>query len=135
VDTETLNSYKIEPKADNFGGVRDDALWWSLDGEQLVFSGRDWQDSAAETQVYWVDFAQKSVKDSFYASDTPEGSIEEVYAVGGVEQVLFRANNSYYLLNAADKNYESVPFDLSSVGQLIESESAPFNFPGEEKCN
>lgn len=135
VDTETLDSYRIQPNADNFGGVRDDAIWWSLDGKQLVFSGRDWQDSAAETQIYWVDVAQKSIKDSFYASDISEGSIEEVYAVGSVEQILFRANNSYYLLHVADKNYEPVSFDLSSVGQLIESESAPFNFPGEKMCN
>ncbi|MCA9875698.1 MAG: PD40 domain-containing protein [Anaerolineales bacterium] len=135
VDTETLNSYRIQPNAYNFGGVRDDSIWWSLDGEQLVFSGRDWQDSANNAQIYWVDFAQKSIKDSFYASDIPEGAIEEVYAVGSVEQILFRANNSYYLLNVADKKYEPISFDLGSVGQLIESESAPFDFPGEEKCN
>lgn len=135
VDTETLNSYRIQPNVDNFGGIHDDAIWWSLDGGHLVFSGRDWQGSANETQIYWVDFDQKSIKDSFFASDILEGSIEEVYAVGGVEQILFRANNSYYSLHMADKNYEPVSFDLSSVGQLIESESGPFGFPGEEKCN
>jgi hypothetical protein len=134
VDTHTLSLYRAHPKTDDFGGVRQNEIWWSLDGTQLVFSGRDWQDSTTETQIYWVDVQEKSIVDSYFASAAPGGSINEVYAVGGMDQILFGTYNAFYVLNASDKSYKQIPFDLNSIGQRYDSESAPFNFPGEENC-
>jgi Tol biopolymer transport system component len=134
VDTHTLGLFRALPTEDDFGGVRQNELWWSLDGAQLVFSGRDWQDSAAATQIYWVNVQDRSIADSYFASDAPGETIDEVYAVGDVNHILFSSNGNFYLLNENDKSYQQFPFNLNSIGQQYESESAPFDFPGEVNC-
>ncbi len=135
LDTQTLHLYRALPTTDDFGGVHQNEIWWSLDGTQLVFSGRNWQNSADTTQIYWIDVQNSSIIDSYFASAVPEGRIEEVYAVSSVDQILFGTNGNFYLLNVIDKSYRQIPFNTGAIGQRYDSESAPFDFPGEKNCH
>jgi hypothetical protein len=134
IDTNTTSLYRVKPKVDDFGGVIDDNIWWSLDGTQLVFAGREWQNTKTTTQIYWVDVEIKSIIDSFSVAEFPEGSIDEVHAVGNVNQILLRTGAKFFLLDKADKSYKQILVDANLAGKSIDSESAPFNFSGEEMC-
>ena len=89
---------------------------------------------ASSTQIYWVDVSNQAITNSYFALEAPEKRIDEVYAVGSTDQILFSVNNEFYLLNADDTSYEPIPFNPNIIGQRYESESAPFSFPGEASC-
>ncbi len=134
VDTSTNSLYQVSPTESDFGGITGDNIWWSLDETRLVFAGREWQNFTTTTHIYWVDIESGSIFDSFFAADFPEGPIDEVHAVGSVDQLLLRTNEDFYLFDALDKSYKQIPIDVNFVGPQVDSESAPFNFPGEDNC-
>lgn len=136
VDIVNLNDLTVNrarPDVLDFRGVAQDGIWWNLESSEVVFFGKGESESSSSGQIYWADAGTGTIIDSYHAQDTPSGRMGQVYAAGGINQMVIEGEGGYYLLDRATKELQFL-IEYYKGGMIYDTESAPFDFPGEENC-
>ncbi len=132
VNLNDLTVHRARPDVLDFTGVRRDGIWWNLESSEVVFFGTGEGDSHRSGQVYWADAETGTIIDSYHSQEVPSGSMGQVYAVG-IDQLVIEGDGGYYLLNRDTKELQFL-IEFYDGGIIYDTESAPFDFPGEENC-